>query len=638
MIKRLLSIIILLIISDPQICFAQNFNFNEDNNQKKDFAKNNPQKKDPCLDTKFYHQVILNELNKGNFNVFTNLEKCFKNDRSLIMKAVAINPEIFIEADEELHNDYYFVKRLAKINPEVIGYSSFELRSNPNFMEEMTLIYRDALKFASWGLLDNKPFMTKMIDLDSQNYKYGSDRIRSIKEIAQNAIKDNGMMLKFANFSLKNDEDFVKEAIQSDSDSLQFASKRIRNDINFIKLAEDENSKIDQEKIKKFINKHYFIADSKKNLPDKIANQAKFHENKIIFNHQYLTKWQKKFQEIDPIFHNYKEEWNLVGVDNRNYQTNFKTDLQSFPKLVEKIVNFLKKHRIDDNTIDNIKTTFLWKISDKPLTFAINIYFIRDSSDNDLNDQYSNVTSLTLVVSDTSKPITATEEKQISVKNNLKNKNKVNLSKTNKNKQSLTKTIKNNVELANSAPSLDLKNPELEIDPENNPDNDDEFDDLPHQLTDEENQQDDDLNIDSKNKKDDDKNIKSSKKPKNKNDKSSQNLKPSDQKNDKKDLKSSQEIPNKNSSKKTPKILENPNAKWNLSVIEAIFDSEIKMSEIFPNGHKKYVLWDLFKTSKTDKNPLLIFLVEDEFTNYFEIYARQKNHKYKLIFDSKDKS
>ncbi len=601
-------------------------------------SPNYQNKIDYCQNTKIYHPFIFEELKKGNREILNQIPNCFKSDRKLFLELIKIDPNFFGEANEELQQDLNFIKKLVKINPKILQFCAPEVKKDGHFMEEMTYIYRDALRYASWSLLDNKPFMTKMIDLDSQNYKYGSDRIRSIKEIAQNAIKDNGMMLKFANFSLKNDEDFVKEAIQSDSDSLQFASKRIRNDINFIKLAEDENSKIDQEKIKKFINKHYFIADSKKNLPDKIANQAKFHENKIIFNHQYLTKWQKKFQEIDPIFHNYKEEWQLVGVDNRNYQTNFKTDLQSFPKLVEKIVNFLKKHRIDDNTIDNLKTTFLWKISDKPLTFAINIYFIRDSSDNDLNDQYSNVTSLTLVVSDTSKPITATEEKQISVKNNLKNKNKVNLSKTNKNKQSLTKTIKNNVELANSAPSLDLKNPELEIDPENNPDNDDEFDDLPHQLTDEENQQDDDLNIDSKNKKDDDKNIKSSKKPKNKNDKSLQNLKPSDKKNDKKDLKSSQEIPNKNSSKKTPKILENPNAKWNLSVIEAIFDSEIKMSEIFPNGHKKYVLWDLFKTSKTDKNPLLIFLVEDEFTNYFEIYARQKNHKYKLIFDSKDKS
>ena len=592
---------------------------------------------DYCQNTKIYHPFIFEEIKKGNNEILAQIPNCFKSDRKLFLQLVKIDFSFFSEANEELQQDLNFIKKLVKINPKILQFCAPEVKKDGHFMEEMTYIYRDALRYASWSLLDNKPFMTKMIDLDSQNYKYGSDRIRSIKSIAQDVIKDNGMMLKFANFSLKNDEDFVREAIQSDSASLQFASKRIRNDINFIKLAEDENSKIDQEKIKKFINKHYFIADSKKNLPDKIANQAKFHENKIIFNHHYLTKWQKKFQEIDPIYRNYVEEWRLVGVDNRNYQTNFKTDLQAFPKLVEKIVNFLKKHRIDDNTIDNLKTTFLWKISDKPLTFAFNIYLIRDSLDQELGPQYASVTSLTAIVSDTSKPITIDEKNQLSTNNKLTVDNNSSLKNLNKNQQlTITKNIENE-KIINDSSDLDLASDNDDEDNEN--DEDDDNDEINKTLTDEENQQDEELIDDnSKNKKmpkiKDDKSDNSSKNSKNNIDKSSKDKKSSTKNNSK----SAKKNIDKNSSKKIPKILENPNAKWNLSVIETIFDSEIKMSETFKNGHKKYVLWDLFKTSKTDKNPLLIFLVEDEFYDYLEIYARQKNHKYKLIFDSKDKS
>ena len=590
---------------------------------------------DYCQNTKIYHPFILEEIKKGNKDIINQIPNCFKSDRKLFLQLVKIDFSYFGDADEELQQDLNFIKKLVLINPKILQFCTPEVRKDGYFMEEMTYLYRDALRFASWSLLDNKPFMTKMIDLDSQNYKYGSDRIRAIKEIAQNAIKDNGMMLKFANFSLKNDEDFVKEAIQSDSASLQFASKRIRNDINFIKLAEDENSKIDQEKIKKFLTKHYFITDSKKNLPDKIANHAKFHENKIIFNHHYLTKWQKKFQEIDPIYRNYIEEWRLVGVDNRNYQTNFKTDLQAFPKLVEKIVNFLKKHRIDDNTIDNLKTTFLWKISDKPLTFAFNIYLIRDSSNQELGPQYASVTSLTAIVSDTSEPITIDEKNQLSPNNKLAVNDNLSLANLNKNQQlTITKNIENE-KIINDSSNLDLANDS--DDKENDEDEDDEDDEINTTLTDEENQQDEELIDDnSKNKKmpkiKDDKSDNSSKNSKNNIDKSSKDKK-SSTKNNSKSVKKNID---KNSSKKIPKILENPNAKWNLSVIETIFDSEIKMSETFKNGHKKYVLWDLFKTTKTDKNPLLIFLVEDEFYDYLEIYARQKNHKYKLIFDLKN--
>lgn len=583
MIKRLLSIIVLLIICDLKICFAQNFNFNEDNNQKKEFVKNNPQKKDPCLDTKFYHQVILNELNKGNFDVFTNLEKCFKNDRSLIMKAVAINPEIFIEVDEELHNDYYFVKRLAKINPEVIGYSSVELRSNPNFMEEMTFIYREALKYANWNLLDNKPFMSKMIDFDSLNYKYASDRIRLIPEIARKAFQDNGMMLKYAPYSIKNDQEMVMIAIDSDIDALELASKKIRNDSDFIKLKIDQqNNQIDLEKLQKFIERNYYQKSQIRNLDKNIVNQGKYYGKRQIFDHNYVIKWKKKLGEIDPIFKNYKDEYKIVTIESRNYKNNFKEDLKSFPKLVEKIIRFLKKHKVDDNTIDNLKVTFLWEITNKPRTLAFNLYFLRDSSDNDLDSNYANLTTLTVIATDGSK------NSKINSKNNDQD-----LALENHDQLTLQLTQQQNEE--------DQENP-IEVKTELDLDEDIQIDEL---------------NLD---KQDDHKNNIKNKDKKNTKNNSSKKVKDSKKDQPKKNLKNK------------VKIIDNENSNWDLSVIEAIFDQETKIDPIYRNGHKKHLVWDLYKTNKEDLDPKIIFKVEDKMNEYFEVFARQKNNKYKLIY------
>ena len=552
------------------------------------FGNNNSPKNpqnfvDHCKNTVLYHQAIISEVQNGNQSSLADLPNCFKNDRKLFIQLVMIDYNLFAEASLELQQDLNFIKRLVKINPKIIQLCAPEVRKDPNFMEEMTYINRDVLRFAGWSLLDDKPFMTKMIDYDSQNYQYASDRIRAIPEIAQMAIKDNGLILKYAPFTLKNDEEIVKKAIDADISSLQFASKRLRDKKELIALAQDDNHQINIEKIDDFIKKHYLLKNNKKNLGDEIVNQGKFHKKRILINRNYLTKWQKRFGEVDPVFHNYKEEWRLVSVDSRNYQTNFKEDLKAYPKLINKIVKFLKKHRIDDNTIDNLKTTFLWKISDKPLTLAFNLYFLRDSSDADLGANFSSITSLTAIVRDTSKPI----------KNND---NKLNKLKNKEDDEELTTLTNDNYNIStnnsNQADdSLDLDNQE----------------DGEIILSDEENQEDEEDQKDVKKNK---KNIKKAKK------KTAQKIKED----------------KKNKEKKTKnKILESENALWNLSVIETIFDSETKLSETYKNGHKRYILWDLFKAHKKDKNPLLIFAVEDEFKNYFEIYTPQKNQKYKLL-------
>ncbi len=70
---------------------------------------------------------------------------------------------------------------------------------------------------------------------------------------------------------------------------------------------------------------------------------------------------------------------------------------------------------------------------------------------------------------------------------------------------------------------------------------------------------------------------------------------------------------------------------WNLSVVEVIFDSEIKIDLAYENGHKQYALWDLHEVDEKDKNPKIIFKVEDQFSEYFEIFEEQNNGKYHMV-------
>ena len=598
----------------------------------------NFQQADPCTNKKIYHKVILNEITKNNLDSFSDLPQCFKNDQQLIIKAVIINYQIFSEIDEDLQHDPNFIKRLVKVNPLILKLAPPEITKDANFMEEMTYIYRDALKYASWSLLDNRQFMTKMIDYDSQNYKYASDRIRSIEEIALMAFRDNGLMLKYAPYSLKNDPKIVRKALQSDLNSFEFASKKLKNEEDFKKLAEQQNLKIDLEKLEEFIKRNYLIKNPQRNLQDLIANQGKFYGKRQIFNRNYLTKWQKKIGDADPVLRNYQEEFKMIAVDTRNFQTNFKGDLKNFPQLTNKIIRFLKKHRVDDNTIDNLKITYLWKISEKPLTFAMNLYFLRDSSDLDMGSDFANISSLTIIVSNISKSKENNDSEEFTTKDNQNSDSLNKLTKNNKNlsnkktKKTVNRELRSVYELKedNSKETEEIAQENQATNEKDSEINQDEEDQEIIDLADNSQQLifDEDIQIDELNPQSQDDDQESDKKiKKNKDQKNTKSKKLSKNKKD--------EVAEKNNQKK-PKlvILENKNSRWNLSVVEAIFDSETRMDPTFRNGHKRYVLWDLYKAEKNDKNPKLIYRIEDQIQDYFIVFARQKNDKYQQIFST----
>jgi hypothetical protein len=209
----------------------------------------------------------------------------------------------------------------------------------------------------------------------------------------------------------------------------------------------------------------------KKNLGWTISNRAKFFEKNKIITRNYITKWHRNINFEDEKI---REELRLISADSRNYPILWKEDFKKYPDLIKKIEKFFLDHKVDQNTIDNLTVTDLWKVKNKPLTLAFNLYLLRDSKDIDLGPEFSDVTSLTAIV-----------QKQ--------------------------------------------------------------------------------------------------------------------------------------------------RGKWRMTVVEVIFDSEIKMDVSYQNGHKKYVLWDFYAAKKDQKNPRIIFKVEDRFADYFEIFEEQSGGKYQMV-------
>ena len=82
-------------------------------------------------------------------------------------------------------------------------------------------------------------------------------------------------------------------------------------------------------------------------------------------------------------------------------------------------------------------------------------------------------------------------------------------------------------------------------------------------------------------------------------------------------------------------IMQKSKNKWKATVVQVIFDSEVKMDIAFKDGHKKFDLWDLYLVDKKDKNPKVIFKTEERFREFFEIFEEQNGGKYHAVYKTK---
>jgi len=425
---------------------------------------------DSCDNIPLYYDQILQEVSKKNPEAISQLPDCFRLDRTLILKAVLIDPSQFQNAADALQEDQIFISRLLKISPEVLQFAAPEVRSDQTFMEKATYLNRPALQYASWTLLDNKLFMHRMIEIDSLNYKFASDRLKLLPEFSTRAFLDNGLLLEFAPQQIKSDKKLVKIAVASNSAALSFAADLLKEDEELKKLATTQSSIKSPEDLQKFLQENYLVESGKKNLGKIVGNKAKFFPKNKIIDHSYITKWQR-IPDLS------KENWRLIAANSRNYQNSWREDFKKYPDLVKKIEKFFLNHNVAENTVENLTTTFLWKVKSKPLTLAFNLYLLRDSVDADLGPDFVDASSLTAIV---------------------------------------TKRA----------------------------------------------------------------------------------------------------------------------GKWEMTVVEVIFDSEEKAKISYEDGLKRYVLWDLYLNDKKDKSPKIIFKVSDPFGEHFEVFEEQNSGKYQKVITS----
>ncbi len=418
-------------------------------------------------------EIILSEVKQKNKDAINSLVDCLKMNRKLMFNVSIIDASQFQYASEILRQDKNFINRITKVNPDILNFIPETLKIDKEFIKNSTYLNRDSLKYADQKLLDNKIFMKEMIILDSRNYIYASERIKEMPEIAEIAFKDDGTLLEYAPNQIKNNKKLVTIAVKSDSNSIKYASDILQKDKNFKKISTNKTSIKSLKSLEEFLRKNYIDTSQEKNIGLVLGNRMKFFGDNKIIDRNYITKWQKFIKYDDN--NNLIEEKRLVSDESHNYPNAWKEDFKKYPQLITKIESFFRKRQVDQSTIDNLSTTYFWKVKTKPLTLVFNLYLLRDSKDEDLRSQFSNVTSLTAIAQ-----------------------------------------------------------------------------------------------------------------------KSGNN--------------------------------------WKMTVIEVIFDSEVKVDVSFEDGHKKFYIWDLYKTNEKDRNPKIIFKTEEPFKNFFEVFEEQSNGKYKMIY------
>jgi predicted DNA-binding protein (UPF0278 family) len=71
---------------------------------------------------------------------------------------------------------------------------------------------------------------------------------------------------------------------------------------------------------------------------------------------------------------------------------------------------------------------------------------------------------------------------------------------------------------------------------------------------------------------------------------------------------------------------------WIITNIQGIFDSDVYMQINFKNGHRKYQIWDLYESNKSDKVKKIIFRVEDDNSEHFKVFTQQPSGHFARVF------
>jgi len=80
-----------------------------------------------------------------------------------------------------------------------------------------------------------------------------------------------------------------------------------------------------------------------------------------------------------------------------NSYAGWKKSFKKYPLLVKQVEEILLKNRVDQNTIDSLTVTSLWKISPDSRVLAFDLYLLRSVNDIYHKSNFANVTSLSII-------------------------------------------------------------------------------------------------------------------------------------------------------------------------------------------------------------------------------------------------
>ena len=164
--------------------------------------------------------------------------KEYYQDKSFVIKAMALDSDAFQYAPENIRADREFIlslirdRNIGRLCVSFLQYALPNVRSDRELMSEAIKREGGSLQWANNELRADKEFLLASIKSNAEALQYAPEEMRSNREIVLEAVKQNCWTLSYASDALKDDEEIVRTAIERTKDPLMYASKRLQDKLN----------------------------------------------------------------------------------------------------------------------------------------------------------------------------------------------------------------------------------------------------------------------------------------------------------------------------------------------------------------------------------------------------------------------
>jgi len=538
--------------------------------------------------------------------IVTNLEKdstyisqltdCQSKDYQLFARLMEVNSHYFEYADESIRGDVTFVKNFVKKYPDILDYIAPKLKSDPEFFKSIAGRYNKALEYASDDLLDNREFMEDMINLRPKNFMYASERLQNDFSFVSSAVEKDGLVLRYASQEMRENKLIVLKAIKSNVLASTYISPKLQSDREVKKLTKNHDYSF-LINIESFLRNNYAGIEVGPNGSRgyHIVNQALFLKQKPTIDRNDFFTW--RLWEGDA-------ENNVKLSTGRIRNLSWLTDLRDYPELTAGIQKFLYE-KLDENTANSMTLTSLWVIPSNPDLIIFKMYLLRHvgnlySATSINNTSYVVGVAYNKTIREEAPKEDQTKKDKDKMADNTKADQKDVTKDDKKDTTATAQAAKDPVKDA-AAPKQTAKTEASKEAPKQDmsaakaiPAPDSKKEEAPKSA--------EQLKAEIKGK------IQATAKT------TDQEVKTTDQE----VAKTKKEKPAKKDD-------------WVVTIIDSDMDVDLDNNIILRNNHQEYEFWDIYQNGK-DKTSNLIFKVKDKNSEYFEIFSKQPDDKYKSIF------